>query len=255
MRTTVNGLEISYQSIGRHDDVLLLLHGWGNNWEAWSPLIPWLSRRYQLLIPDLPGFGASHSPREGWGMAEYTAWLEAFLQKLKIDTLSGVLGHSFGGKLAAFGWWSEQAALPTVEKGFYLFDPSGIIGELPFSRRLLRDFAHLIPHSVKRGLLAQFRKTVYTKLLNETDYYSATEFQEATLNRILSEDIRDWSIQRDFPLHFCWGEHDDATPLWMAYPFRTISQNSDVFVVPGAGHFPHHEKPELVKRWLEANGV
>jgi pimeloyl-ACP methyl ester carboxylesterase len=255
MHVTVDQVDTSFQAIGRQPSTLLLLHGWGNSWEAWAPLIPELSRRYRLLIPDLPGFGRSGSPGHGWNMTQYVEWLAQFLRAQKIDSLTAVLGHSFGGKLAAFGWWSENAPLPPVKKGFFLIDPSGIVNELPPSRRFLRAVAQMIPKKLKRGALAALRQRVYTQVLKETDYLSATKFQEETLNLILREDIRDNAIEADFPLHFAWGEHDPATPVWMAYEFAQLSPESDVFLVPGTGHFPHHEKTGLTLRWLEAHGL
>lgn len=255
MHVTAHGIDTHFQSIGRPASTLLLLHGWGNNWEAWAPLIPELSRRHRLLIPDLPGFGRSGSPAEGWGMDEYVNWLAAFLRSQKIDHLSGVLGHSFGGKLAAFGWWREETLLSPVDRGFYLIDPSGITNELPWARRAVRSVVRRIPRQIKRGALATLRRRLYTQLLQETDYYSATNFQEQTLNLILHQDIRDFAIEADLPLRLAWGEHDPSTPLWMAYEFAKLSVDSDVFLVPGTGHFPHREKTDLILNWLEANEI
>ncbi len=255
MRVELNHLSTYYQSIGRHTSTLLLLHGWNNNWEAWAPLIPELSRRHRLIIPDLPGFGQSQSPNTGWDMSKYQVWLAAFLAELKIETLTGVLGHSLGGKLAAFGWWGENVALPVVTKGFFLLDPSGITNELPWGRRALRSAIRVVPRQLKRGALAQLRRTLYTRLLHETDYYAANSFQEETLNHILLEDIRLNTQTQDLPLHLAWGANDQATPLWMAYEFATIANHSDVFVVPQAGHFPHQERTPLILSWLEAHGL
>ncbi len=255
MHVIVQGVDTFYQAIGRQPSALLLLPGWGNSWEAWAPLIPELSRRHRLLIPDLPGFGQSQSPEHGWNMAEYSEWLAEFLRTQKIERLAGVLGHSFGGKLAAFGWWAENSSLPPVEKGFFLIDPSGITNGLSIPRQLIRSLAQSIPRKLKRGPLANFRRRVYTKVLQETDYFSATKFQEETLNLILREDIRDHAIEKDWPLHLAWGEYDPATPLWMAYEFAKISAESEVFVVPQTGHFPHQEKTELILHWLEAYGL
>lgn len=246
----------NYQSIGKNSKTLLLLHGWGHTWETWSPLIPELAENYRLIIPDLPGFGATQSPHKGWGMYQYSFWLATFLRNLEIDELEGVVGHSFGGNLASFSWFAfaEELAMPSVQKGFFLISPSGLTNKLPASRKFLRSFLPYIPHIIKRKLLRPIRQFLYVTLLNETDYWHATPFQEASLHEFLSQNIRETVIDpRPWPLHLAWGQKDAAVPLWMAYTFRTISQQSDVFVLPNADHYTIHTHPDLLRRWLEAH--
>ncbi|TMK97300.1 MAG: alpha/beta fold hydrolase, partial [Actinobacteria bacterium] len=61
-----NGLRLSSYVLGRGDPVLLL-HGLGGTKITWLPVLGPLSERHRLIIPDLPGHGASDKPR-----AEYT---------------------------------------------------------------------------------------------------------------------------------------------------------------------------------------
>jgi pimeloyl-ACP methyl ester carboxylesterase len=249
----VEGLQTAYQSIGRHKPTLLLLHGWGNDWQAWSNLIPVLSEKYRLIIPDLPGFGQSESPKTGWSTPRYVRWLQAFLQELEITELEAVLGHSYGGKLAAFGWLGSNASeLPILKHGILAIGPSGIPSRLTATRALLGNILPLIPAFIRRGLFGSLRTYFYKTVLDEQDYISATPFQEQTLHKILREDIRKVARESSVPVHFCWGERDSSVPLWMAYEYRTTSQHSDVFVVPSAGHFPHHSDTALVLNWIAA---
>lgn len=247
----VENLSTAYQSIGHRKPTLLLLHGWANDWQAWGELIPTLSQYYRLIIPDLPGFGKSHSPQNGWDTPRYVQWLKAFLHELNITELHAVIGHSYGGKIAAFGWLTENPMLPPTKKGIFAIGPSGIPSQLSAPRTLLGQMLPLIPNFVKRDLLGSARTFFYKNLLDEQDYISATPFQEHTLHKILREDIRRRAKNSSTPLHLCWGEKDSAVPLWMAYQYVKTSQDAHVFVVPDAGHFPHHTQKALVLRWLE----
>src|SRR3954469_6871660 len=38
---------------------LVLIHGIGHTWRGWSPMLPQLERRFDVLAVDLPGFGHS----------------------------------------------------------------------------------------------------------------------------------------------------------------------------------------------------
>ena len=250
-RKEVKNCQTFYQHIGKSSKTILLLHGWRHDWQAWSSLVPVLSGEYSLIIPDLPGFGRSGSPEHGWSTAEYVDWLIAFLRQLEITELEAVIGHSYGGKLASFGWLKAGTQLPLVRQGLFLISPSGVPNSLPLSSRLLKRGLGLIPKSLKRGLLTPWRQKLYQQIDPDADYLRATPFQEATLNKILSEDIRQHVPKpTDLPLRLCWGELDRALPAATAYDWLKLSRQSHVFNVPSAGHTVHLEKPELFNIWL-----
>ena len=80
--------------------VLLLLHGAGGAGHSFRNLIPLLTPRYRVIVPDLPGQGFTRSgARSRYGidaMAEDTATL---CQTLEI-TPHAIIGHSAGAALA-----------------------------------------------------------------------------------------------------------------------------------------------------------
>ena len=78
----VGGLTTKYEKIGA-GPLFVLLHGWANNWEAWLPIVPALADRFTLIIPDLPGFGGSEGPQNGWTTLEFAHWLSGFLSAMQ----------------------------------------------------------------------------------------------------------------------------------------------------------------------------
>jgi pimeloyl-ACP methyl ester carboxylesterase len=44
---------------GGSGEPLVLLHGIGHTWRGWKPMLPLLEERFDVLAPDLPGFGYS----------------------------------------------------------------------------------------------------------------------------------------------------------------------------------------------------
>ena len=249
---TAHACQTSYQRIGSSPKTILLLHGWRNTWQAWSFLVADLSREYTVLIPDLPGFGQSESPKQGWSTNDYIAWLQNFLEKLEIQELEAVIGHSYGGKLAGYGWLNTSTKLPPVKKGLYLLGSSGIPNRLPFFHRLLKTVLFVIPRSIKRNFFGAWRAKLYSWLDTDADYLHSTLFQEETLQKILGEDIRRRQKKpSSLPLHLFWGENDAASPLWMAYQWIRTSTASDVFVIPSGSHFAHQQNPILFKQWLQ----
>lgn len=94
---TVNGASIACQVTGQ-GPALLLLHGLGGSHEDWRRQIADLSRRYQLVVPDLRGFGASER-REPFTIHQHARDAAALLDTLKIRR-AHVVGLSMGGAVA-----------------------------------------------------------------------------------------------------------------------------------------------------------
>ena len=52
-------------------DPLLLLHGWGVSSDLFAPLLDVLAPGRRLIVPDLPGFGATPVPAAPWSVHDY----------------------------------------------------------------------------------------------------------------------------------------------------------------------------------------
>ena len=87
---------------------LVLLHGWGWNSAIWEPLVPELSKYYQVVMLDLPGFG--QSPLE---IDDYTFASIAPLVLECVPDKAIWLGWSLGGMLA---FWLAINSPENVEK-------------------------------------------------------------------------------------------------------------------------------------------
>jgi pimeloyl-ACP methyl ester carboxylesterase len=78
---------------------LVLVHGSPADGRAWNRVVPFLKDRFRLVMPDLPGYGASDPvPDEPKGR---TALMGTALARL-IESVgpAAVAGHSFGGLVA-----------------------------------------------------------------------------------------------------------------------------------------------------------
>ena len=59
--TRINGINIHYVVEGDGDPVLFL-HGWPEFWYSWRNQINVFSGQYQVIVPDMRGFGHSDKP-------------------------------------------------------------------------------------------------------------------------------------------------------------------------------------------------
>lgn len=79
---------------------LLLLHGLADCAVIWSSLAEYLGDEYHIVAPDLRGHGESSKPENGYSSNQIIADLEALMAHLGWNQ-AHILGHSWGGKLAA----------------------------------------------------------------------------------------------------------------------------------------------------------
>jgi pimeloyl-ACP methyl ester carboxylesterase len=57
-------------------------------------------------------------------------------------------------------------------------------------------------------------------------------------------------LAREMPLCLIWGEDDLVIPATHAERIKAVVPSVRVTTIPGCGHFPHKEQPELVTQTL-----
>jgi len=248
MELTAHKVLTNYQKIG-HGPVLVLLHGWGCDWQIFSPVIAGLSEQYQLIIPDLPAFGQSHSPTEVWDSAEYVVWLKDFLAQTVDTKPFSLLGHSFGGKLAAM---LAASHFPAGLTQIILCSASGLPAPLSPTQQLQQRLLTLIPRVLKAQLSTQFRERLLKMTHSSTDYMYANDMQKKILQRVIHENISQELEKIVTPTLLIWGDVDADTPLVQAKRFSTLIKGSELVVFNGVGHFPFIEQPTRFNSVLRA---
>jgi pimeloyl-ACP methyl ester carboxylesterase len=97
----IGGRRVRYGAAGDGLPVLFL-HGWALSSHAYKRALKRLVRMgCRVYAPSLPGFGGSGDLDGGADMADYAAWVVGFLDAVGADEPVLVVGHSFGGAVAA----------------------------------------------------------------------------------------------------------------------------------------------------------
>lgn len=99
----VNGREL-YVSSGGDGPPVLLLHGFPQTHLAWRHVAPALADRFQVICPDLPGYGASAGPVGRGGLERYSkrttaATMVELMRQLGHPRFS-VIGHDRGAMVS-----------------------------------------------------------------------------------------------------------------------------------------------------------
>jgi pimeloyl-ACP methyl ester carboxylesterase len=113
MKKTValpDGVTLAYIDTGNPTGPpVVLIHGYTDNARDWVPMLPYLSKRFRLILVDIRGHGKSSKPE-----CCYTRLDFAYDIKLLLDALSirqaDVVGHSLGSIIAqTFAeYWPER---------------------------------------------------------------------------------------------------------------------------------------------------
>ncbi|PWU57059.1 alpha/beta hydrolase [Micromonospora globispora] len=85
---------------GGSGPTLVLLHGYPQCWRMWRHLLPELARTYEVVAPDLRGFGDSDAPPDGYDKKTVAADLHGLLTGLGLAGDIRLVGHDLGTMVA-----------------------------------------------------------------------------------------------------------------------------------------------------------
>jgi pimeloyl-ACP methyl ester carboxylesterase len=95
---TVNGTSL-YFVRGGSGPVVILLHGFPQDWYEWRKTMPLLAKTFTVVAVDLRGVGKSSEAKDGYDAANLAEDIHQLAQQLKLEHLY-VVGHDVGGMVA-----------------------------------------------------------------------------------------------------------------------------------------------------------
>lgn len=240
MQVVINTLLTEYERIGK-GKVVLILHGWGDSSTGWRRFAAELSKKYDVVAVDLPGFGKTQVPKETWGLDDYAVFVAAFLAKLKLQPYA-VIGHSNGGAIAIRGLAQKAFAADKL----VLIDSAGIRSEYYGRKkavRMITKTGKLLTRPLPSGVRKRIRRKVYETV--GSDMLVVERLQE-TFKRVVTDDVQQDAATLKLPTLLIYGEDDLSTPVQYGRMFHNLIAGSSFEVLPGAGHFAHLDRPEDV---------
>jgi pimeloyl-ACP methyl ester carboxylesterase len=267
----VSGVRLHYQRGGESGALVLLLHGGGTDSSSlsWGLLLPELAQAHTVIAPDWPGYGQSErSPRPYYTQEYYLDFLESFLDVLRIERLN-LAGNSMGGGLAlgfalrhperverlalldSYGL-AEHAPYHFLS---YLFVRVGWLNRLTWalvrrSRSLAGYSLRSIFHDPKR-IAPELVDQVYAEIRRP---YPGRAFEAIQRSELLPGRLRTVYMPRlgelRLPVLLVHGEFDPLVPLQAARQAQARLPDARLEVIPGCGHWPQRERPDLVNPLL-----
>jgi pimeloyl-ACP methyl ester carboxylesterase len=245
MKLIVDGLAVNYQMDGIGKTVLLL-HGWGDDHTTFNDLIAELKKDFRVLALDLPGFGASESPKLAWNLDNYAIFLNHFLNKLAVRTYA-VVGHSNGGALAVRALANGRIKATKL----VLIAASGIRNTNSARRFVIKLGAKIAKAAtiwLPRSQRQKLRKKLYTTI--GSDLLLKPELQE-TFKRTVRQDVQADAAKLNLPTLLIFGAQDSAIPLSDAKRYHELIKGSVLEIINTNDHFIHHAEASKVNRLIK----
>ena len=273
----VEGMHVHHVYGGRGTPAVLFVHGLGSaGYLEWRFNLPVIGRSHRVYAPDLPGFGRSDKPADGYGIPLFARVLEGYIRAQRLEPV--LVGSSMGGRVALEVALRRPEvvrklvlvnALGVVRPNVGLFYPlvvvprvgEGLVG-------LMREALHRLPtrtihHYARRylgvagdveRLLDESFLTALREMHSAEGYpraYASTVRALANRESYQAGALLERLAATGLPVMLVWGEGDRLLPLARAREAHRRLPGAHLEVIGGAGHAPQSERPEEFNRALE----
>ncbi len=226
-------------------------------------------RGFNIIIPDLPGFGRGPKLKT-YDLESYVTWLHTFIQKQQLAQPPLLLGHSFGSIVSA----AYAAQYPKTIKQLILVNPIGapalegpnkIMTKLAIlyykiGTKLPPKVAHswLASKAVVRIMSMTMAKThdkgLRTYIHHQHDQYFSRFHSAQSVSQgfttSVSHHVGEFAAKIPTPTLLIAGSLDDITPLSEQYALVKKFPKARLKVIKNVGHLTHYETPEIVAQFV-----
>ncbi|MFJ5860128.1 alpha/beta fold hydrolase [Pseudarthrobacter sp. NPDC092439] len=227
----------------------------------------------RIIMPDLPGFGASTAFRTGeHSVAGYGRFIAEFLAALDLGPDTVLLGHSFGSIVAAHFVANHPGAVTPLILVNPIAAPAlegrkGIMTRLAvlyymLAARLPSGPGHALLRSplivrVMSGAMAKTRDRELRRFIHgqHRAYFSAFASRDSLLESFrasVGSHVAEVAGSLALPVLLIAGEKDEIAALPDQRRLAALLPDAELKVIPGVGHLIHYETPEPAARLIRS---
>ena len=237
---------------------VLLLHGFPLDHAMWDAQIERLSRRWQVIAPDLRGFGGSQVIPGTATMHQMADDLNALLDALAIDQPVVVCGLSMGGYVA-FQFWRHHAArlraLVLCDTRAVADTPEAAAGRLKMVEQVLAAGTKQVADAMLPKLFspATLQSNPDAVELQRRKILSAAPEGVAAALRGMAQrpDVSGYLPQIALPTLVLVGQQDAISTADEMRGIAAAIPAAELVVIPNSGHMTPLENPPAFNAAIE----
>ena len=246
--------------VGGHGPAVVLIHGFGETGDMWSPMAAELAKDHTVIVPDLRGMGLSSHPAGGYDKWTQAGDIRAVLDKLGVDS-ADIVAHDIGTMVA----YAYAARYPDKTTRLVIMD-SPIPGIPPWDKIVrLPALWHFNFGGKDAERLVAGRERIYLDRFWDEFAGDPSKIDEATRRHYTALYARPGAMHSAFAQFLAIDQKDDAdnlkameTKLTMpvlaigaekafganvAIVMRNAATNVQEVVIPNVGHWLMEEAP------------
>lgn len=246
----VNGIRLAYDRRGRGTP-LVLIHGFPLDHHLWDEVVPLLEDAFDLILPDLRGFGGSSAIDAVYTMEDYASDLAGLLDHLGIQK-TAVAGHSMGGYVAL----AFARLFPARVRGLALVSSQAAADSEERKQGRYKSAAEVAEHGIASVVETMTPKFTANQQLQAFARSSMEQQQPAAYIgalKAMAERTDSTSLLSSFPFPVVviHGDTDSLIPLDLAREVTAALPEAHFVELPGVGHLPMLEAKERTAEALK----
>lgn len=242
-KITLNGIELAYERRGKGTP-LVLVHGYPFDHSIWNEVASQLEKDFDLILPDLRGFGESTTVNVPYSMTDIATDLAAVLDSLGIEK-AAFAGHSMGGYVAlAFAkvFPNRVSGLALVSSQVAADTPERKEGRYKTAADVKQKGVQIVADSMTDKLSAnQGVREFIRPLVGKQSVAGVAGALGAMAER---EDLTSFIASFSRPLVLIHGDADELIPIDRAREVKALAPSAYLSELMGAGHMLMMEMPE-----------
>ena len=240
-----NGSTLAYERLGKGAP-LLLIHGFPLDHSIWKDITPLLSSTFDLILPDLRGFGESVSSSPSWTMNDLAKDIATLLDHLGIES-AFLAGHSMGGYVAlafAQNFPHRVRGLALVASQTMADTPERKAGRYAEALQIeKKGIAETVAGMTsKLSSVRRVQKFVHSLMQNQKPAGLIGSLK-AMAERADTLPVLECST---FPVLLIHGDADNLIPIQRAHEIQARVPRAQLVELVGLGHMPMMESPQEV---------
>ncbi|MDP4119855.1 MAG: alpha/beta hydrolase [Bacillota bacterium] len=232
----INGIRTHYIRQGSGETVLIL-HGWGCNVKVYESMTQLMSKKYEVIALDLPGFGETDEPKAPFSVGDYADFVQKFIKAIGVQKTI-LLGHSLGGRIIIKIMSSGKVDFEVPK--IILVDAAGIRPKRSFKQKCKTRIYKVSKWTYGLSLIKKIYPEGVEKLRKKNgsaDYNAASPMMRQTLVKVVNEDLTECLSKIKPDTLLIWGENDTATPVSDGQLMEKLIPKAGLAVIKNAGHY------------------